>query len=251
MSLLRLSFLLVLLQPAMAAADNEGNFYFGFNAVHNRIGTEDVLLVDREPPENGFGLGLRLGLNILGYVAPEFQIDAQGQDLFKDERGGLGFVGGGLRIHPVKIAEHWVPELRNRPWDVNVYAGLAGWHLIGKQASGNRGRAYEASFTSFHLAAEYHVTPHFSVGLELPWRFPRYEPYVYFDYQDDEVFCFDQIPILQRLEEDTCSSAPSPEASFFSPMLSMTLRVPLARKPSPARRGYPAPGGRAGELREP
>ena len=230
MSLLRLSFALLLLQPMTASADNEGNFYVGLNAVYNRIATDDLLLVDREAPENGFGLGIRLGINILGYAAPEFNIDAQGQNLFKEERGGLGFVGGGLRIHPLKIAEHWVPELRNRPWDVNFYTGLGGWHLIGQQASGNRGRAYEGGFTSFQLAAEYHVTPHFSVGLELPWRFPAYEPYIYSNYQDNEVFCFDQRDLPQERREDSCSGGPVPEASFFSPMLSMTLRVPLTRK---------------------
>ena len=234
MSRLRLFFALALLQPIAAHADNEGNFYFGINGVYNHITTDDLLLVGGDAPVNGYGLGVRLGINIMGYAAPEFNIDAQGQNLFKEERGGLGFVGGGLRIHPLKIAEYWVPELRNRPWDVNMYAGLGGWHLIGQQASGNRGRAYEGSFTSFHLAAEYHVTPHFSVGLELPWRFPSYEPYIYFDYQDNEVFCFDQrdlpfIPVQER-KDDSCASSPSPEASFFSPTLSMTLRVPLSRK---------------------
>lgn len=238
MSALRVSLAALLLLPAVALADNDSNFYIGLNAVHNRISTDDVLMVDGVPPDNGFGLGIRLGVNIKGYAAPEFNIDAQGQNLFKEERGGFGFVGGGLRLHLLKVAEHWVPELRNRPWDVNIYTGLGGWHLAGQQASGNRGRAYEGSYTSFQLAAEYHVTPHFSVGLELPWRFPSYKPYVYLDYQEDEAFCFDQrndrILFLPRDPDDACKESGSPTASFFSPMVTMTLRVPLTRKPRPS-----------------
>ena len=81
------------------------------------------------------------------------------------------------------------------------------------------------------------MTPHFSVGLELPWRFPTYEPYIYFDYQENEVFCFDQQGslrsiLVQERREDSCADGDRPEASFFSPMLTMTLRVPLSRKPA-------------------
>ena len=127
-------FVLGFAAPAMAM---DSNFHIGFPIGTNQITSDDVRMMQRPPTEvevpGGFRSGLRLGVNIKGYVGIEFNVDAQGWDLFKDERGGLGFVGGGLRLHPVQIAQHWKPVLKDREWDLSL-AYSTGWHLLGQQA---------------------------------------------------------------------------------------------------------------------
>ena len=117
----------------------DSNIHIAFPLGTNQVTSDDVRIVQSPPTQvevpSGFKAGLRFGVNIKGYVGVEFDIDAQGWDLFKEERGGLGFVGGGLRLHPVQIAQHWKPVLKEREWDLSL-AYLTGWHLLGQQADG-------------------------------------------------------------------------------------------------------------------
>ena len=224
-----------LLLTASTAPAMDSNFHIAFPLGMNQVTSNDVRIVQNPPTEvevpGGFRAGLRLGVNIKGYAGIEFDIDAQGWDLFKAERGGLGFVGGGLRLHPVQMLQHWKPALKDRDWDVSMLFGT-GWHLLGQQADGGWGRAYEGSYTQFELAVEYYVTDLFTVALELPWRMPTYEPHVFSNYEDGNGFCFkDQgRGFIRGNIAGTCEGTTLPEASIFSPAVSLNFRIPLVKK---------------------
>jgi hypothetical protein len=228
----RLASVVALVSFAFPAAAMDSNFHIAFPLGTNSFTSDDVRLpAGREVP-GGFRTGLRLGINVRGIAAAEFNIDAQGWDLFKAERGGLGFVGGGLRLHPVQIAQHWRPEFKGRDWDVSFLLGY-GYHIVGEQADGGRGRAYEGRYTEFSLNAEYYVTDLFTVGLDLPFRTPSYKPQVYTNYEDGHGFCFGQSGnfITNRIDEG-CTDSPSPVASVFSPAITLNFRIPLKKKRS-------------------
>ena len=209
------------------------NFHISFPLGINQVTSDDVRIIQNPPTEievpGGFRSGLRLGVNVQGYAGVEFNIDAQGWDLFKSQRGGLGFVGGGLRLHPVQIAQHWKPELTGRDWDVSMLFGT-GWHLLGQQADGGWGRAYEGSYTQFELAVEYYVTDVFTVALELPWRFPTYEPHVFSNYEDGNGYCFGNFGLIRSDIAGQCDDTTPPQASIFSPAISLNFRIPLAKR---------------------
>ena len=215
----------------------DSNFHIGFPLGTNQINSDDVRIVQRPPTEievpGGFRGGLRLGVNIKGYVGIEFNVDAQGWDLFKDERGGLGFLGGGLRLHPVQIAQHWKPVLEDREWDLS-FAYSTGWHLLGQQADGGWGRAYEGSYNQFELAVEYYVTDLFTIALELPWRLPSYDPHIFSNYEEGRGFCFEQQPgeIMMIFPDpvERCEGRTAPSATIFSPSISLNFRIPLVKK---------------------
>jgi hypothetical protein len=238
----RFSFLAVALMAGSAQA-MDSNFHIAFPLGFNQVSSEEVQIVQNPPTEmdvpGGFRGGLRLGVNIKGYVGIEFNVDAQGWDLFKEERGGLGFVGGALRLHPVQIAQHWKPELKTRDWDISMAYGT-GWHLLGQQADGGWGRAYEGSYHQFELAFEYYVTEIFTVALELPWRNPVYDPHVFSNYEEGTGFCYDDGVWLglRGSVAGTCEGKTAPQASIFSPAISLNFRIPLTR--SAKRRRSPA-----------
>ena len=215
--------------PALAG---DSNFHIAFPLGTNSFTSDDVRLPANKEVPGGFRTGLRLGVNVLGYAAAEFNIDAQGWDLFKAERGGLGFVGGGLRLHPVQIAQRWYPHLTGRDWDVSFLLGY-GYHRVGEQADGGRGRAYEGRYTEFSLNAEYYVTDLFTVGFDLPFRTPSYKSQVYTNYEDGHGFCFGQSGnfITNRIDEQ-CTDSPSPVASVVSPAVTLNFRIPLKKKRS-------------------
>jgi len=220
----------VLLLTASTASAMDSNFHIAFPLGINQVSSDDVRLppISTEVP-SGIRAGLRLGLNIKGYAAIEFDVDAQGWDVFKEERGGLGFVGGGLRLHPVQIAQHWKPILKDRDWDLSL-AYTTGWHLLG-QMSGGSGLAYEGSYNQFEFAVEYYVSDLFTVALELPWRIPSYAPHVFTDYEDDIGYCFEEgLSSFDRQIAGSCEGKVAPEAVVFSPAISFNFRIPLRKK---------------------
>jgi len=228
---------LVLLGLASPAAAMDSNFHIAFPVGINQVTSDDVRIIQSPPTEvevpGGFRTGLRLGVNIKGYVGFEFNVDAQGWDLFKEERGGLGFVGGGLRLHPVQIAQHYEPMLTDREWDISL-GYSTGWHLLGQQADGGWGRAFEGSYNQFDLVAEYYVTDLFTVALELPWRLPTYDPHVYSNYEEGRGFCFDRqgdpSNLLFSDPVERCTGRTAPTATIFSPAVSLNFRIPLVKK---------------------
>ncbi len=228
---------LVVLGLASPAAAMDSNFQIAFPVGINQVSSDDVRIIQSPPTEievpGGFRTGLRLGVNIKGYVGIEFNVDAQGWDLFKEERGGLGFVGGGLRLHPVQIAQHYQPMLKDREWDIS-FGYSTGWHLLGQQADGGWGRAFEGSYNQFDLVAEYYVTDLFTVALELPWRLPTYDPHVYSNYEEGRGFCFDRqgdpSNMLFSDPVERCAGRTAPTAAIFSPAVSLNFRIPLVKK---------------------
>ena len=215
----------------------DSNIHIAFPLGTNQVTSNDVRIVQSPPTQvevpSGFKAGLRFGVNIKGYVGVEFDIDAQGWDLFKEERGGLGFVGGGLRLHPVQIAQHWKPVLKEREWDLSL-AYLTGWHLLGQQADGGWGRAYEGSYNQFEVAVEYYVTDLFTLGLELPWRLPSYDPHIYSNYEEGRGFCFEQrageAMFIFNDPVERCAGRTAPTATIFSPSISLNFRIPLVKR---------------------
>ena len=234
----------LLLGTAVQAGDS--NFYLSLPLGFNSISSDDVRIIQSPPTEmevpGGFRGGLRMGINVKGYIGFEGSIDAQGWDLFKAERGGLGFVGGGVRLHPVQVAQHWFPNLVARDWDLS-FAWATGWHLLGQQADGGWGRAFEGSYQQYELAAEYYVTEGFTIGLELPWRLPTYDPHVFSNYEDNKGFCFEDrnIPIIWTDIAGRCEGKAVPTAVIMSPAISLNLRIPLSRKRGPGPRRPVAP----------
>ncbi len=250
---LRSLVVLVAIVCAAPAAARNGGLYLEL-APSWGFYVSDEVVIDKDPdtnqkfPEAGFTPQLKLGVNLFGWAGAEADIAAFGWDVFDQQRGGGGFVGGAFRITPLEIFTYILPDTveipsllprgpvtwKNRPFDLGIYMG-GGWGLVGEDY------AYQGGYFKWGFDLKFFVTPQFAVGIDLPFRHTFYEPFRYVDFNNARGFCTDHEqgfgyagdnrvdvePSLSRntyrpfevasSDADDVCDQPAPGAFFFAP----------------------------------
>ena len=135
--------------------------------------------------KTSYCLTLRFGYNILGFATIEFAVTGSGWNLGDSFRGGGGYAGGVVRLHPLEIL--WrVLQKDPRPFglDFSTYwgwgYGIAGFGenaSEGLQALGMDGFTFQWGFD-----VEYYFTKAIGVSLGLRGGFPFWNK-LYIDYE--------------------------------------------------------------------
>ncbi|MGM0574604.1 MAG: hypothetical protein ACQEXJ_02550 [Myxococcota bacterium] len=159
----------------------------------------------------GAGPAMRLGLgwNIRGFVSLEATTLAHGRAGIDSGQLHAGFL---LRYHPVRHAIHH----DDRPWDVNVFAGLgytlATYHPdeeiqgLVSEARADDAKGWDGVHYSVGLGVDHAVHRWISVGMDLAVILPRYLTWIV-DFGDG----------LRSLPEE------SPRAVVFAPTIHATV----------------------------
>jgi hypothetical protein len=166
--------------------------------------------------EEGEGVlfDFRLGYNILGVTAIEFNISAGGNELSDwDKIEGHGGFFGLVKLYPAQF----FPEVVDRQWDLHIYAG-AGLYFMAyqPQAYPNRametdGRGWYPSFAvKWGFGGEYYLPGDFlSLGLDLGFTHGYHSTFIV------------------NSDDGTESEAKDTATSFaFQPTFTMTFHIP-------------------------
>lgn len=134
---------------------------------------------------SGFGFGMRLGYNVLGYGGLEAQVFGHGnKDSGKGKSEGSAHVSMVARVCPLQFVE----ELKERKYDPSLYFGYGlisfnGYH----QKVDGKGRGWSGDALQFGAAFDYDVGRGVSVGLDLKFIKPAYNEYIA-NWDDDITF---------------------------------------------------------------
>jgi len=123
---------------------------------------------------SNYTLNLHLGWNFYGHAAVEAAIHATSWDLFKEDRGGSGFVGGRLAWYPLQL----VSSLADRKYDAGVEFGT------GYSIAGGPNYGMEGSYVQFGASGEIYVAKSISFALNLRYFIPMWSTY-YLDYNQN------------------------------------------------------------------
>lgn len=141
---------------------------------------------------SGLAAGLRLGYNVMGYGGLEFNLLAHGN--WKSAGAtweGLGHIGVLARISPIQfltLADNpKLKALKNRDWDVKVFAGFAPYVVGGYHISADVGRGWEGYSVEWGLGAEYYVVPTVSFGMDLRFLHSSFDTFLQ-DWSPREAF---------------------------------------------------------------
>jgi hypothetical protein len=193
---------LATLAPSAAQARN-GGIYLELAPSWGFYMTDEVIIEDGDDsgspyPQAGFTPQLNVGFNMFGLAGAELNVAAHGWDLGRVERGGGGFIGGTFRMTPLELLSFVMPDdlrvpilippetvtFRDRPFDIGIKLG-GGYTLVGEDF------AYQGGYFQWGFDVKWFITPHFAIGLDLPFRQAILEPFRYVDYADSRGFCTD------------------------------------------------------------
>ena len=119
----------------------------------SQVGQADADLLANDTL-NGHSATLRLGYNILGHATPEATLTATGWNLTESNRGGAGFVTGGVHWHPIEI----FMKGKERFYDASLFFGL-GYGIMG-QNRGMDGFAWQ-----YGVSTDFYVAKSIALGL--------------------------------------------------------------------------------------
>jgi len=200
---------LVLLFLTTAPADGfaRGGLYFGLDLGGAKVSGESniaLVLKSGQPVSadhnkqtwtefgSGMATGIRLGYNVMGYGGLEFNLLAHGN--WKSAGAtweGLGHVGVLARISPIQfltLAKNpKLKALKNRDWDVKVFAGFAPYVVGGYHLDADQGRGWEGYSVQWGLGGEYYVVPTVSFGLDLRFLHSSFDTFLQ-DWSPREAF---------------------------------------------------------------
>lgn len=131
---------------------------------------------------SGVAFDFRLGFNILGFLALEFDASVSGNNLGdSDKIEGQGGLFGLIKIFPAQPFK----EVADRWWDPYVMLG-AGAHFIAYQPDAHPpetmntdGRGFYPGFAmKYGLGCDFHTTPFLSLGVDLAFMNTFHSTYI-------------------------------------------------------------------------
>jgi hypothetical protein len=191
----------------------------------------DIPLLDTNEccPAPGLASQLRVGFAILGFAAPEVGLFAHGWNLGSDV-GGAGFLGGGLRLYPLKFLSLTGIETNDFPLEVST-ALMFGYAIVGKDF------AYTGTFWDWDIAVEYKLASFLSAGVKLDAIFPKFSDFVFTSYKNDRGRCLDsggnqrfdigQGGLIDKSAAGELCGGRGPSTSLLSPQLVITFHFDL------------------------
>lgn len=170
-------------------------------------------------PGPSLGVQLRLGFSIFGFAAPEFGFVGQGWGVGGNENGGAGFIGGGVRIFPIKFLSLFGLD-SDLPIDIGIGA-MFGYSLAGQDF------AYTGTFWDVDFHLDFLVTSFMAIGVKLDVILPNYDAFVFTDYKNSKGRCVDGgTHDLMRLPMDKAELncvGDGPSTTVLSPQLYLTF----------------------------
>ena len=179
---------LALLAPAAATAKK--GLYFGFNLGGSTVSGDTYPTIDLKAPTKdpdflapnsnrsvllsteqgqGFAADFRLGYNILGFVAIEFDAAFSGTDVSDYDKIALqGGLIGLIRFFPAQFA----PSVADRWWDPYVFAGAGGhvmyYNPVSRPNMQNDGRAFWPGVAvKYGFGCDFYPVSFISIGVDL------------------------------------------------------------------------------------
>lgn len=173
-------------------------------------------------PSPGLATQLRLGFSLFGFGGPEFGFVGTGWDLGSDT-GGAGFIGGGIRIFPIKFLGLLGLDGDDFPLDAGIGV-MFGYSLVGKDFA-YTGTAWDIDF---HL--EYKLLSFLSAGVKIDAVFPSYSDFALTSYKNNRGRCLDEAAqqdlVNQAVPIDrdaaVCSGR-GPSTTFITPQIVFTF----------------------------
>lgn len=173
-------------------------------------------------PSPGLATQLRLGWSIFGFGGPEFGMVAHGSDLGSDT-GGAGFIGGGVRLYPIKFLGLLGLNDKDFPLDAGIGV-MFGYSLVGKDF------AYTGTFVDVDFHIEYKLASFLSAGVKFDAIFPTYSDFALTSYKNDRGRCLDvgaqqdivNQPIPINRSDANCAGR-GPSTVFISPQVVFTF----------------------------
>ena len=171
-------------------------------------------------PGHGLAAQFRLGFSIFGFAAPEFGIVGDGFGIGGSDTGGVGFVGGGVRIFPIHFFSLMGLDDDSFPIDAGIGV-LFGWTIGGKDF------AYTGTVWDVDFHIDIKVASFFSIGAKLDIGIPNYGAFVYTDYKNDRGRCANNgtqdlmTPVMDK--DDLNCTGDGPKTTFLSPQVYFTF----------------------------
>lgn len=166
----------------------------------------------------------RLGYSIFGFGGPEFTFVGTGWDGFA---GGGGFLGGGLRVYPLRLFS--LAGFDTDAFALDLSAGASfGITLVGEDF------AYPGTFWDFDFTVEYKLASFLSAGVRLDIILPNFDDFVFTSFSNDRGRCLDGSGnhILDNMgatspREDLDCNGRGPSTTVISPQLVFTFHFNL------------------------
>jgi hypothetical protein len=191
--------------------------------VYEEDGAGDIPKLGREDgccPGHGLAAQFRLGYSIFGFAAPEFGIVGTGFGIGGGETGGVGFVGGGVRIFPIHFFSLFGLDDESFPLDAGIGV-LFGWAIGGKDF------AYTGTVWDIDFHLDFKLASFFSLGVKLDIGIPNFGAFVYTDYKNDRGRCSNNgtQDIVGGIfdKDDANCVGDGPSTTFLSPQLYLTF----------------------------
>lgn len=187
-------------------------------------------------PGGTFSGQLRIGVSILGIIAPEAVAFGSFWNHGNSNPSGGGFVGGGLRFFPLGLLEELrVVDLDDFPFDFSIAAAGA-FAIVGSNDFG-----YDGFAVGTDITAEWILASFFTLGVKLDLWFPTFDPFAITSRAADRGRCLDGAA-MQVFDDnigpegviDRSDSGPlcpsggrGPNTTVISPQVIMTLRFDI------------------------
>lgn len=171
--------------PVVGHAGGYITFSFGYNwwSLNRAMLNEQVFPAD-DPSfmldaslQNGAAAGLRGGYNVLGHAHVGFNFLATGWDVFDQDRGGGGYIGGEVGWHPLSLVSALLARAGKgalpgeKYYDLFIEGG-AGWGIVGED------RAMQGPIGSVGVGVEGVPATWVSIGVRSTWYYPLFSEYI-------------------------------------------------------------------------
>lgn len=171
---------------------------------------------------------LRLGFGIFGYIAPEFTVIG---DIFdaSDDLGGMGFIGGGVRLFPFKFLNLVGLSMDAVPLELAVGNNF-GWGVTGRDF------LYQGFVHDLDLSLAVRVADFFDIGFRTDFMFTYYDNFVYTDEGSNQGVCLSEsgtfpvdyvaqpAPVGNIVVRDVANcSGSGPDANFIIPQIFLSF----------------------------
>ncbi|MEM7678815.1 MAG: hypothetical protein AAF449_22765, partial [Myxococcota bacterium] len=156
--------------------------YSGTQLIFNEL---DNAFPDTDPSTccapTAIGAQLRLGYSIFGFGGPEFSFVGTGWNSFG---GGGGFIGGGIRLYPLKFFTLAGVDVDSFPLELTTGVNF-GYTLVGEDF------AYTGTYWDIDVGLDYKVTSFMSIGARLDIILPDFDDFVFTSFSNDRGRCLD------------------------------------------------------------
>ncbi|HZA52372.1 MAG TPA: hypothetical protein VE549_16625 [Myxococcaceae bacterium] len=144
-----------------------GPGFYKFSQPHLAAQLEDpndaTIFVDEMMGQWNHTGSARLGLNIAGFASVEAVLTGAGWNVTSVDRGGGGYLGGVLGLHPLQLFFQ-----DNRVVDISAFGG-AGYGIVGKT------RGADGRFLTWGGTVDYYFSPSVFLGAFYRYIRPQFE----------------------------------------------------------------------------